>query len=131
MSSALPSVEQAREALALINVGRKAIGLSPVAKFDLDDPTLTPNQGDSCLSAKHLFAYLDLYVGPNYLEAYGDRTSFTERQHELFEAIGAKIAEAGDGGLTATIPDAIRAVTDPFDREVKGLRERLREAGVA
>lgn len=125
--SQLPTVAQAQEALALINTGREAIGLDPVARFDFDGST--PGSTSNCLSARHLFDLAGITVTGVALQP-GARHDPAQTQ-ALFNAIGARTSVyIGAVGRATRIPMAIRVLTDPFDDEVDGLRERLVEAGV-
>lgn len=120
----LPTVEEAREFLRLVNKGRTAIGLEPLAKLDYD--RAQPGVSTNCLSARNLFAPAGILV-------FHDVVDLPERENErtravsLLGAIGSALLLDTDG---ATIPDAIRRVTDPFDDRAPGLRDRLVAAGV-
>lgn len=116
----LPTVEEAREFLRVINAGRVAIGAEPLAKLDFDGAE--PNEGHACLSATNLFSLIGEHAGSQTVE---------NLPPQLAQAIGAeRYAGATAGDSEFVIPDEIRVVTDPFDMKVEGLRERLVEAGV-
>lgn len=124
----LPTVEECREFLDTINVGRVAIGLAPLEKLDYD--VCKPGSATNCLSAHHLFWSAGYWT-------WAEVTSPRGIQHD------ARLADALSMQWIRTprakgyeIPDAIKRVTDVFDR-VEGtpdlneaLRERMVEAGV-
>src|SRR4051812_37046043 len=107
----LPSIEECHEFLATINRGRKAIGLEPIETLDFDE--CEPDDPKRCLSARHLFALGGAIAWAADIEAYGQPQSLVE--------------EFGGEGRRVEIPEAILKVTDPFDDEMPGLRERLVE----
>lgn len=118
----LPTIEQAQEFLRLVNVGRAAVGLDPIDTLDFDGAE--PGHTVNCLSARNLFAPV---AGEHAMFSVG-MTAVRGVPSEVVDALGME--EAWPGAEHFDIPDAILAVTDPFDEETPGLRERLVEAGV-
>jgi hypothetical protein len=119
-SIALPTVEQCRTFLDLVNRGREACGLEPLEKLDFDDAT--PGDVNNCLSARNLFKPAKArYVG----------TSTVDLDSPFNPLIGAlSLAPMTASQIVYRIPAEILAVTDAFDNVVMGLRKRLVEAGV-
>jgi hypothetical protein len=98
------------------------LGVSNSLDFDNADGGSTSN----CLSARNL-------IIPISEEGLVDSWSFdlgdvdVESKRLLAEAIGTPYEDDDD---YIDIPDSIRQVTELFDWEVEGLRERMVEAGV-
>lgn len=126
----LPTVDECREFLALINKGREALGLERLEKIPVDVyDGCDPNNGDYCLSATTLFGKAGFFVAYETLDVkYGNRRPHRRPQENaLIEALDLKWPSYSDGYI---IPAAIKRVTDPFDERLNGLRERLIEAEV-
>lgn len=127
----LPTIEQAQEFLRVINVGREAIDLEPLEKLEF--ARCEPAAPFTCLSATNLFADADLFTGEFHAMSplYGEAT-LSHNALAVARAYGKPIEQLGypHNRLGFEIPEAIRVVTDPFDTEVDGLEDRLREAGV-
>jgi hypothetical protein len=125
----LPTVEQAREFLRLVNVGRVAGGLEPLELLDFDGAE--PEAPCGCLSATNLVCALDDFASVGTIYFLGLRDS---GRREAFAAamgaMGANVEMTSESSDYWVIPAGILAVTDPFDARVDGLRERLVEAGV-
>jgi hypothetical protein len=119
----LPTVEEAREFLRLVNVGREAAGLTPLERLDFDGAT--PDEPCNCLSARNLFCAMDPKAWVFSRGWDGSGFVVSARMPKMASAIGAERLTIG-----WSIPDAILRVTDPFDARIPGLRERLEEAGV-
>lgn len=121
----LPTVEECREFLAVINRGRAVLGAEPLEHLDFD--ASDPADGTNCLSAHHLFALIDAYVGSSTVRTNLDQAL------PLAEALEAEVNEWNE----LVIPHSIRVVTDPFDKieyndddDLRvALRDRLVEAG--
>ncbi len=116
----LPTIKQAREARRLINRGRKAMGLPALRYLDFDNAE--SGSPYNCLSARNVFAEAGYEVRPTFVRPLSlmHRTSKQARPSVL----------SAMGMPEGNISDAILAVTEAFDAEVEGLRERLVEAGV-
>ncbi len=112
----LPTIEQAREAHRLINLGREAIGMPTLRYLDFDGAE--PMNCFNCLSARNLFREAGYAVASRRLLCHS--IQHAPRPEALITM----------GMTDERIPDAIFAVTDAFDEQVPGLRERLVEAGV-
>lgn len=121
----LPSVEEAREFLEVINRGREAAGLEPLKYLEFDEAR--PGLGNSCLSATNLFLHVEDYGN---MSGGPVGTTYVVTSDEVAQAIGATDRYGEFEIPEFEIPEAILKVTDPFDNEAKGLRERLVEAGV-
>ena len=122
----LPSIEQAQEFLRLVNVGRQAMDLEPLEYLDFDGAK--PGAPMRCLSATNLFASAGYMVGA---EAVRGAVGYDQTVRvEVPRAIGCKKYQSADENPMWNLPAGIRVVTDPFDEEEPGLRERLVEAGV-
>lgn len=114
----LPTVEECREFLRLVNVGRVASGRNALEVLNFDDAS--PESPIYCLSATNLFVVnghgrvggVAANTTPEVVEALGMKRSTRETEPGFF------------------IPAEILKVTDPFDARTPGLRERLVEAGV-
>ena len=78
----LPTVDEARTFLSVVNRGRKAIGLEPLKFIDFDNAS--PCSYSNCLSARNLFYPADLNVGGLQVESQGHEES---RQILLADAI--------------------------------------------
>lgn len=122
----LPTVEEAREFLRLVNVGREAAGLAPLERLDFDGAT--PGEPCNCLSARNLFCAADPMASVNDVSFSADSPRTALALTAVARAIGASHAEKRRSSWL--IPDAILRVTIPFDAQAPGLRERLEEAGV-
>jgi hypothetical protein len=120
MYTSLPTIEECQEFHRLINAGRVAAGLEPLDKLEFD--ACVPCSSTECLSATNLFTPVEIRVDVDYLCVTGDGG---DTQRAVLAAVGCTTVSD-----YPTIPDAILAVTDPFDRKVPGLRQRLEEAGV-
>lgn len=125
----IPTVEQAREALAAINKGREAGGLPALEYLDFDDAE--PGKTWNCLSARNLYSPFGLEVLSSIATKLGGGPMSTT-QRAVCEAVGGH-----PSGKYYSIPDAIKRITDPFDaidykgeRQRTELRERLVESGV-
>lgn len=114
----LPTVEECREFLRLVNVGREACGLDALEVLDFDDAT--PSKPTNCLSARNLF------VVPHGNRGFHVFDRFVRTRREIVEALS--MPRAGNG--QHELPAAIYKVTDPFDAKTPCLRERMVEAGV-
>lgn len=114
----LPTIEEAQAFLAVVNRGRVAFGLEPVKYLEFD--TAKPMHPLRCLSATNLF----VPVGCTYVAEVGAEVPPALRER-LASVLGTRVIPCG-----IEIPSVIRNVTDPFDSQVAGLRERLVEAGV-
>lgn len=117
----LPSVEECRTFLDTINRGREAIDLPVLTKLDFDNAE--PSNGGNCLSARNLFAHAGLCVG--WEHAWSEDDVVLPAHVAIAQALGTKVRDAA-----VPLPYALKAVTDPFDRDEAGLRERMVEAGV-
>jgi len=122
----LPTPDEAKEFLRLINVGREAIGLDKLEKLDFD--ACEPDDPENCLSAHHLFAHAGFSVGSVDLYLYLSRDP--EKAEAVADALSLVPFDNESGEHYYYIPAAIRRVTDPFDSRHPGLRDRLEEAGV-
>jgi hypothetical protein len=129
----LPTVEQAQEFLALVNKGRTAAGLEPLEKLDFDGAE--PMIPTGCLSALNLFRPIGVQGVWKRDLSVEARNAY--RAEGPLKAIGCELSPGhslpatGFGAVSYwSIPDAILAVTNPFDSEEPGLRERLEDAGV-
>lgn len=120
----LPTIEEAQEFLRVINRGRIAIDLEPLDKLNWADAV--PDAPYACLSATNLFSHADLSVFSTHV-MNGPHDDLSSLHLTLAHAISADVNAHRQ---EIEIPDEIRVVTDPFDKRVKGLEERLREAGV-
>lgn len=124
-SANLPTVEECVEFKRLVDVGRAAAGLEPIDVLEFDDAM--PMSPFGCLSARNLFCAVEWNCDDP--DTWGDAGGTTFRAPAAI--IAALDAQPTDyDPLRFVIPDAILAVTDPFDYEVEGLRARLVEAGV-
>lgn len=119
--SNLPTIEQVQEFLALINKGRAAMDAKPLEFLDFDKAD--PDDINNCLSARNLLHEAGFTVGTSTITAEAVNANLA-----VPAAIGA--AKASWTRHQYVLPAAILAVTDPFDDESSGLRERLVEAGV-
>jgi hypothetical protein len=115
----LPTVEQCRTFLDIVNKGRKACGLERLDKLDYDGAN--PGSTANCLSARNLFI-------PTGAHDVGATAICLRKTSRLIEALHLAQDHLSNGYYR--IPDEILVVTDAFDYEVVGLRERLVEAGV-
>lgn len=117
----IPTIEQCKQFKRLVDKGRAATGQEPIEFLEFDK--CKPDCSDNCLSANNLFHDAGYSVGNTEFSS----GNTNEGHDELPKALEA------EGGLyfcDYIIPEAIKVVTDPFDKNEPGLRERLVEAGV-
>lgn len=117
----LPTLAQCQEFFALINIGRQAADL-PIREY-LDFDSAMPGNPNRCLSATNLFYVTGWIVGSNTIDPGRESSNVNVPLALNFE----RDAEYKRAWI---ISEMIRRVTDPFDDECPGLRERLVEADV-
>ena len=124
----LPTIEEAREFLRVVNVARKHLGWAKLQHIDFD--TAEPGRPCGCLSYHALIAPIDGKVLSDcfWLSDSDDAT-------RIATALGVELRP---GRHDVKIPMSIRNVTDRFDQlasdrcsfSAAELRQRLVDAGV-
>lgn len=122
----LPTVEECRTFLEVVNRGRVAGGLEPLEYLDFDDAR--PNQPNNCLSARNLFYPLGIMVFTFDVHLMNEER--VETFNRVTEAIGVPEYDVATKSDMAHLPPEIKVVTDAFDNYSEGLHDRLVEAGV-
>jgi hypothetical protein len=125
----VPTVEQVNEFIDVLNTGRKAAGL-PVfvlfedfkgedgtALFDFDD--CAPGSPYECLSATNFAAPLGYTSGSSHFRIL-DKELAVHASISAMEAISPDPSWLSESGFSVRVPDAILAVTDPFDNSSRG-----------
>jgi|SRR3954454_20739037 hypothetical protein len=131
----LPTDDEAREFLRLINVGREAIGLD--ALDTLDYGACEPGDLNNCLSARHLFrpaGYETLAVVIREHARHYSNPAVVDALNMPPNTDPDTYNARGQYGWV--IPDGIKKVTDLFDASAEdnelyaALRDRLEDAGI-
>jgi hypothetical protein len=123
MMRKLPTVEECREFLAAVNRGREALGLLALEHVDFDDAM--PGDKAACLSARSVFRAAGCYVGSCEVTPMWRESAF----EEALTAVGC-VKLKNEKYESWWIPRSVKVVTNPFDHQTPGLRERMVEAGV-